>query len=133
MHDANCITSFLLFSAGSKSSKSAKTPKQKTSPKPIENIKKEFFQKLQTNQMLSLDNSSENDTMGPDLPMLDPDLMSKCFDVRTVPKRMRLVHEKSIFRPKFLFNKIKHYPTRQIFNHFKICDKMLLNRIFVRK
>ena len=75
------MTLIVLFSTGSKSSKSVKTPKQKASPKPIENIKKEFFQKLQTNQMLSLDNSSENDTIGPDLPMLDPDLMSKIFSL----------------------------------------------------
>ena len=64
---------YILISLGSKASSS------KQVAKPLDNIKKEFINKLQNkNPMLSLDNSMDSlDTLGPDVPMLDPELMSK--------------------------------------------------------
>ena len=72
------VTWVNIFSVPKRDSKSP----AKADQKPIDNIKKDFFQKLQANQMLSLDISSDNDTMGPDLPMLDADLMSKFYSVQ---------------------------------------------------
>ena len=68
-----CSIYFLYFILlGSKASSSKQG-------KPLDNIKKEFINKLQNkNPMLSLDNSMDSlDTLGPDVPMLDPELMSK--------------------------------------------------------
>ena len=63
----------IYFSLGSKASSS------KQVAKPLDNIKKDFINKLQNkNPMISLDNSMDSlDTLGPDVPMLDPELMSK--------------------------------------------------------
>ena len=57
----------------------SKASSSKQVAKPLDNIKKDFINKLQNkNPMISLDNSMDSlDTLGPDVPMLDPELMSK--------------------------------------------------------